>query len=106
MNDNKKTRTRTTKAIIAAATILVVVASVAMIGLQTQMSQYALAKHAARDRAIPETLNQQLAGLYGYSGTMPTEPNAAPGCQVASCIYQIDYNYHLGIFGEEPIKNA
>jgi len=106
MNDNKKIKTKITKAFIAAATILAVVASATMFGIQTQMSQYALAKHAARDPVIPETLNQQLAGLYGYSGTMPTEPNAAPGCQVASCIYQIDYNYHLGIFGEEPIKNA
>jgi plastocyanin len=44
MNDNKKTKTKTktTKAIIAAATILAVVASAAMIGIQTQMSQYAL----------------------------------------------------------------
>jgi plastocyanin len=54
MNDNKKTKIKTTKAIIAAATILAVVASVAMIGIQTQMSQYALAKHAARE-VIPET---------------------------------------------------
>jgi hypothetical protein len=45
MNDNQKTKikTKTTKAIIAAATILAVVASVAMIGIQKQMSQYALA---------------------------------------------------------------
>jgi plastocyanin len=43
MNDNIKTKTKTTKAIIAAATILVVVASVAMV-LGTQMSQYALAQ--------------------------------------------------------------
>jgi plastocyanin len=43
MNDNKKTKTKTTEAIIAAATILAVVASAAMIGIQTQMSQYALA---------------------------------------------------------------
>ncbi len=46
MNDNKKTKTKTktktTKAFIVAATILAVVASVAMIGIQTQMSQYAL----------------------------------------------------------------
>jgi hypothetical protein len=49
MNDNKKTKTKTktktTKTIIAAATIMVVVASAAMIlGMQTQMSQYALAQ--------------------------------------------------------------
>jgi plastocyanin len=44
MNDNKKTKTKTTKAIIAAATILAVVASATMFGMQTQMSQYALAQ--------------------------------------------------------------
>jgi hypothetical protein len=65
MNDDKKTKT--TKAIIAAATILVVVASVAMIGIQTQMSQYALAKHAARDP------KHGLETVY--------LPNVAPGCQ-------------------------
>ncbi|MGA9148983.1 MAG: hypothetical protein WBZ36_00285 [Candidatus Nitrosopolaris sp.] len=45
MNDNKKTitKTKTTKAIIAAAAIMAVVASAAMI-LGTQMSQYALAQ--------------------------------------------------------------
>ena len=80
MNDNKKTKTKTTKAIIAAATILTVVASVTMIGIQTQMSQYALAKHAARDPpVIPE-----MHGLV-YSGELVTEPNVAPGCQVNSC---------------------
>jgi type IV secretory pathway TrbD component len=78
MNDNKKTKT--TKGIIAAATILVVVASVAMFGMQTQMSQHALAKHAARDPpVIPET-----HGLV-YSGELVTEPNVAPGCQVNAC---------------------
>ncbi|HXX96990.1 MAG TPA: hypothetical protein VEL11_07745 [Candidatus Bathyarchaeia archaeon] len=44
MNDNKKAKTKTTKAIIAAATILAVVASATMFGMQTQMSQYALAQ--------------------------------------------------------------
>ncbi|MFY9872994.1 MAG: hypothetical protein WAK17_25065, partial [Candidatus Nitrosopolaris sp.] len=44
MNDNQKTKTKTTKAIIAAATILAVVASAAMIGIETQTSQYALAQ--------------------------------------------------------------
>jgi plastocyanin len=44
MNDNKKTKTKTTKAIIAAATILAVVASATMFGMQTQMSQYVLAQ--------------------------------------------------------------
>jgi plastocyanin len=45
MNDNKKTKTKTTKAIIAAAAIMAVVASAAMVfGIQTQMSQYALAQ--------------------------------------------------------------
>src|SRR5215472_9789354 len=46
MNDNKKIKTKTkrTKAIIAAATIMAVVASAAMFGIQTQMSQYALAQ--------------------------------------------------------------
>ena len=46
MNDNKKTKTKTktTKAIIAAATIMAVVASATMFGIQTQMSQYALAQ--------------------------------------------------------------
>ncbi|HXX99196.1 MAG TPA: hypothetical protein VEL11_19065 [Candidatus Bathyarchaeia archaeon] len=45
MNDNQKTKTKTTKAksIIAAAAIMAVVASAAMI-LGTQMSQYALAQ--------------------------------------------------------------
>ena len=82
MNDNKKTKTKTktTKAIIAAATILVVVVSVAMIGIQ--MSQYALAKHTARD---PGTLDQQLAHLLGYKPYLPPEPNVAPGCQVNAC---------------------
>ncbi len=68
MNDNKKTKTKPTKGIIAAATILVVVASVAMIGIQTQMWQYALAKHAARD---PKTHGFETVYL----------PNVAPGCQ-------------------------
>ena len=44
MNDDKNTKLKTTKGIIAAATILAVVASVAMIGIQTQMSQYVLAE--------------------------------------------------------------
>jgi plastocyanin len=44
MNDNQKTKTKTTKAIMAAATILAVVASAAMIGIETQTSQYALAQ--------------------------------------------------------------
>src|SRR5215510_5676444 len=44
MNNQKtKTKTKTTKAIMAAATILAVVASAAMV-LGTQMSQYALAQ--------------------------------------------------------------
>jgi hypothetical protein len=43
MNDNQKTKIKTTKAIMAAATILAVVASAAMV-LGTQMSQYALAQ--------------------------------------------------------------
>ncbi|HYA82315.1 MAG TPA: hypothetical protein VEH06_02535, partial [Candidatus Bathyarchaeia archaeon] len=42
MNDNKKTKTKT-KSIIAAAAIMAVVASAAMI-LGTQISQYALAQ--------------------------------------------------------------
>jgi hypothetical protein len=84
MNDNKKTKIKTkTKGIIAAATILVVVASVAMIGIQTHMLQYALAKHAARD---PVTFDETLAhDLIGYSGKLPSEPNVAPGCQVNAC---------------------
>jgi hypothetical protein len=77
MNENKKTKLKTTKAFIAAATILVVVASVAMIGIQTQMSQYALAKHTARDPPIiPES-----HAFVPYSGYLLTEPNVAPGCQ-------------------------
>jgi hypothetical protein len=68
MNDSKKTKT---KGIIAAATILVIVASVAMFGIQTQMSQYALAKHAARDPQLERS-------LLGYSGDLS---NVAPGCQ-------------------------
>ena len=56
MNDNQKTKTKTTKAIVAVATILAVVASATMFEIQTQMSQYALAKHTARDPpVIPET---------------------------------------------------
>ena len=79
MND----KTNTTKAFIAAATILTVVASATMFGIQTQMSQYALAKHAARD---PVTFDETLArDLIGYSGKLPTEPNAVPGCQVEAC---------------------
>ena len=83
MNDNKKTKIKmkTTKTIIAAAAIMVVVASVAMIGIQ--MPQYALAKHAARD---PVTFDETLAhDLIGYSGKLPSEPNVAPGCQVNAC---------------------
>jgi hypothetical protein len=70
----------TTKGIIAAATILVVVASVAMIGIQTQMSQYALAKHARDPPVIPET-----HAFVPYSGKLPTEPNVIPGCQEEAC---------------------
>ncbi len=80
MNDNQKTKTA--KGIIATVTILVVVASVAMIGIQTQMSQYAIAKHSARD---PPLLDHGLLDIIGYSGELPTEPNVAPGCQVLSC---------------------
>jgi hypothetical protein len=73
MND----KTKTTKAFIAAATILVVVVSVAMIGIQTQMLQYALAKHTARDPpVIPES-----HAFVPYSGYLPTETNVAPSCQ-------------------------
>jgi len=85
MDDNKKTKTKTktTNGMIVAATILVIVAAVAMIGIQTQMSQYALAKHAARD---PVTFDETLAhDLIGYSGKLPTEPNVVPGCQVNAC---------------------
>ncbi len=84
MNDNKKTKTKTTKGIIAAATILVVVASVAMIGLQTQMSQYALAKHAAKHTARDPPVIPEQHGLV-YSGELAPEPNVAPGCQVNAC---------------------
>ena len=58
MNDNKTTKTKTTKAIIAAAAIMAVVASAAMI-LGIQMSQYAVAQtygqlHHQQDlQAIP-----------------------------------------------------
>ena len=85
MNDNKKTKTntKTTNGMIVAATIMVVVASVAMIGIQTQMSQYALAKHAARDP--PSFVDETLLNLYGYSGKVLTESNVAPGCQVNAC---------------------
>ena len=77
MNDNQKTKTKTTKAFIAAATILVVVASATMFGMQTQMFQYALAKHAARDPpVIPES-----HAFVPYSGYLPVESNVAPGCQ-------------------------
>ena len=69
MNDNKKTKNKNNKGIIDAATILVVVASVAMIGIQTQMSQHALAKHAARDPQLERS-------LLGYSLS-----NVAPGCR-------------------------
>ena len=81
MNDNKKTKTKTTKAIVAAATIMAIVASVAMLGIQTQMLQYALAKHATRDPpVIPES-----HAFVPYSGYLPTESNVAPGCQVNAC---------------------
>jgi|GEM_PF-3129116 len=83
MNDNKKTetKTKTTKAFIVAATILVVVASATIFGMQTQMSQYALAKHAARDPpVIPES-----HAFVPYSGYLPAEPNVAPGCQEEAC---------------------
>jgi hypothetical protein len=67
-------KTKTMKAFIAAATILIVVA---MIGIQTQMSQYALAKHTAKDPpVIPES-----HAFVPYSGYLPTESNVAPGCQ-------------------------
>ena len=73
MDDNKKTKTA--KAIIAATTNLAVVASVAMIGIQTQMSQYALAKHAAKHAARdPPQLERS---LLGYSRDLS---NIAPGC--------------------------
>ena len=74
MNDNKKTKTKTktTKAFIAAATILAVVASATMFGMQTQMSQYALAKHAARDPpVIPDYLSNVAPGC---------QPNVSSGC--------------------------
>jgi hypothetical protein len=83
MNDKQKTRTKTktTKAIIAAATILAVVASATMFGMQTQMSQYALAKHITRDPpVIPES-----HAFIPYSGYLPPEPNVAAGCQVNAC---------------------
>ena len=77
MNDNKKTTTKTS----TQGTILGVVASAAMIGIQ--MPQYALAKHSARD---PVTFDETLAhDLIGYSGKLPTESNVAPGCQVNAC---------------------
>jgi len=83
MNDNKKIKTKITKAFIAAATILAVVASATMFGIQTQMSQYALAKHATRDP--PSFVDETLLKLYGYSGKVLTESNVAPGCQVNAC---------------------
>ena len=64
MNDNKKTKTKTktTKAIIAAAAIMAVVASAAMI-LGIQMSQYALAQTygttAASVRICKQSCNGQ-----------------------------------------------
>jgi hypothetical protein len=73
MNDNKKTKTKITKGFIAVATILVVVASVAMIGIQTQMSQYALAKHATKHTARdpPVYLSNVAPGC---------QPNVSSGC--------------------------
>jgi plastocyanin len=45
MNNNKKTKTNTTKAIITAAAIMTVIGSAAMIlGIQTQISQHTLAQ--------------------------------------------------------------
>jgi hypothetical protein len=57
---------------------LVIVAAIAtMFGMQTQMSQYALAKHTARDPpVIPES-----HAFVPYSGYLPPELNVAPGCQ-------------------------
>jgi hypothetical protein len=64
-------------------TLVIVAAIATMFGMQTQVSQYALAKHThthARDPpVIPET-----HGLV-YSGYLPPEPNVAPGCQVNAC---------------------
>ena len=71
MNDNKKTKTKTTKGVIAAATILIVVASAAMIGIQTQVLQYAQAKHAARDPQLERS-------VLGYSRDLSI---LAPGCR-------------------------
>jgi hypothetical protein len=46
MNDNKKTKTKTTKAIIAAATIMAVVASAPMIGTKSNDKQRILDKYS------------------------------------------------------------
>jgi hypothetical protein len=51
---------------------MVVVVSVAMIGIQTQMSQYVLAKHAARDPPV-------ISETHGFETVYL--PNVAPGCQ-------------------------
>jgi hypothetical protein len=49
--------------------------------MQTQISQYALAKHAARDPpVIPES-----HAFVPYSGYLPPAPNVAHGCQVNAC---------------------
>src|SRR5215467_9585034 len=61
MNNNKKTKT--TMAIIAAAAIMAVIASASMIGIQTEMSQHALAQ-----------TNKTAASASGAITMLPSNP--------------------------------
>jgi hypothetical protein len=63
-------------------TLVIVAAIATMIGIQTQMSQYALAKHAPKHVARdPPAIPESHAFESTYSGYLSTEPNVAPGCQ-------------------------
>jgi hypothetical protein len=67
MNNNKKTKTNSTKAIITAAAIMTVIGSAAMIlGIQTQMSQYALAQ--------TQTNKTTATSESGYITMLPSNP--------------------------------
>jgi hypothetical protein len=62
-------------------TLVIVVAIATMIGIQTQMSQYALAKHTHTHARDPPVIPESHAFESTYSGYLSTEPNVAPGCQ-------------------------
>ena len=73
MNNNKKTKT--TKAIIASVAIMIVIASASMIlGIQTQMSQHALA----------QTNKTTTANASGATTMLPTNPSQSTNKTAAS----------------------